>query len=220
MSNALNSIFGLAPDGLTFTAFATDFLTYYNGSAAVRIPLARFFEQAFEKAPDYTPVVDTDYVMVSSTAADVGSKIKRVPVSTMLPVKIAGGVFTGVTGITVDNYGRVISVNATGGSGARFTATGVSVPSGAGSASTPSAHGLTAIPTEFSALLECTTTNAGWAVGDTIPLTAVFWFPGGGSNLSVRSFCAAADMQIQHKSTGVVTAFTPGSWKIRWSAWK
>lgn len=236
VGNALNSIFKLAPEGLTFTAYATDYLTYYNGTSAARIPIQRFSEQQIGQATELTSTADGDQVLVSQTSADVGSKAKRVSLANILPDKATAGAYVGVTGITIDAKGRVTNVTATGGSSARFTATGVAVPSGVIATSTPATHGLGSIPTEFSAALECTSASAGYAAGDLIPLAQVFYEVGGGSSLTlsalvpkatltsliVTSQCDVSKMYVMNLSASPVvkSPFDPTKWSIRWSAWK
>lgn len=234
VANALNGIFSLAATAATaFTSYSADLFTFHNGTAAVTMTPARLAEQLMAQAPALTTTDDADEVLVHDASATDGAQATRVTLANLLPAKGTAGTYTGITGITTDAKGRVTEVSTTG-SGVVVTTVDVSIPTTAGSSSTPFAHGFAAIPTDFSAFLECKTADAGYSVGDVVPHDLVLWFPGGGSNYNLPALLPvattsnltmvvaanAADLVITNKTTGAAATFTPGSWRIRWYARK
>jgi hypothetical protein len=234
LANFLVAIHGLGAVSTSFNSWSSDTVLYRQASdgSVHSMSLARFFEQAFTQAPSETSTDDADEVLLHDASAADGSQVVRVTLANVLPNKGTAGTYSSPSSITVDAKGRVTAVATTG---ETYTVTGIAVPTTAGGSTAASTHGLGAIPSMLNAVLECTTNDAGWVVGDVIPIWMVQYFPGGGSNadlpalmpyatatsLYVVASCIAADMVITPKGGGAArSAFTPGSWRIRWFARK
>jgi len=237
VSNALNGIFGLAPESLTFTAYATDFVTYYNGTAAKRMPMAYLAEQLIVRAPELTTTSDADGVLVADASAAAGSKAVIVSLANLLPDKATAGTYTGPTQIVIDAKGRVTSI-VTSGTGARTSSTIEStengLPSSGGLASAlVVAHGLAGRPAHVAVWLKCVDAagDAGWDQNDVVRIEAVSWDTGGTdhnphylvvadpTNIRViQPASVGATGIIPNKSTGADDVFTPSKWRALVSA--
>ncbi len=93
------------------------------------------------------------------------------------------------------------------------------------------AHGLAAIPTVVTAQLVCVTPELDYVAGDVVELTAAEGINGANgdnsqaysltwdaTNVSVRAQAVLTSVEIPHKTTRVMTAYTPANWKIQYTA--
>lgn len=90
------------------------------------------------------------------------------------------------------------------------------------------AHGLGATPKDFAAYIVCTTTDSGYAVGDTIKLQAttdtgtLTSYYGGfvwASSTQIGCTISTSGIAIYNKSTGAYNTITGTSWRIIFKAW-
>lgn len=173
VANALNGLFSLAPAGSAFTAYATDVLTWHNGTAAGTMPVARFAEQLIAQAPALATIDVADEVLVHDASAADGSQAARVTIANLLPTVGTSGTYTNVSGLTTDSKGRVTAVlTGTGAAfGGAFKTTGA-LPTLDGYANgtpvtvSPSFGQAAAIVTLD---LECVSADLDYSVGDIVP---------------------------------------------------
>jgi len=235
----LRSVVRECDDVLTFSDYIEDRIVFWRHADDLPICMgvARFFEQAIEQAPEAaTTNQDWEVLVRRSTEAD-GAQAARTSLRNLLPDVITAQTVNNPTQVVVDAKGRVIAISNSEGAETHKT-TGVAVPVqavlGTPVASTPVAHGLGAQPSEYEVRLFCTTIDAGWQVGESIPISRVLWQPGGGSTLTLPAFTeysdatnltvlantTAAEMLVTSKTTGSTAAFTPGSWTMTLKARK
>lgn len=87
-------------------------------------------------------------------------------------------------------------------------------------------HNLGVIPGAMDFRANCTTSDAGWAVGDEVGLGALNGYNGssltnpalGASTKAMTSQCSGFPWYVLHKSTGVSTSLTATSWKYKFTA--
>lgn len=137
-----------------------------------------------------------------------------------LPIAIAQ-----LTGGTNGNFSRWSGGGAVWSGG---TAALVQNPAPATATNTPlGPHGLTGLPDAIVGLAKCLTTDAGYAVGDVVPLDSIVTSSGGfdwpaytiqvdATNVSIVSgtLPGSGKYLISTKSTGALTDFTQAKWEI------
>lgn len=99
---------------------------------------------------------------------------------------------------------------------AKYESAETAIPAAATAASV--SHGLGAVPSSWSVVMRCKTTDAGYAVGDEIVVTTT----NGDTGQQITAFSnattlgiirAATALAVANKSTGVQTIITNASWK-------
>lgn len=86
-------------------------------------------------------------------------------------------------------------------------------PYAASTVGTGQAHSLGAVPDNLYVYLECTATDAGYAVGDmVIPYDTKYQVVADATN--VTGISTSASQYVAHKSTGAATAITVSKWKL------
>ena len=86
-------------------------------------------------------------------------------------------------------------------------------------------HGFTVVPKFFRVVAVCTATEAGYAVGDEVPVEALYATGGSqscttwASSVSV-GFNSTSAVQITNKTTGVAAALTTAKWNLKAYAFK
>jgi len=225
VANALNGVFSLAPAGTAFTAYSTDLLTSYNGTAAVSMSVARFAQQLLAQAPALTATDDADTVLVHDASAADGSRAVGVTLANLLPNKGTAGTFAFPTSVVVDAKGRVTSVTAgSGGVASVFKASG-SLPTGYGYTNgTPVtvSPSFSAAPSTVDLSFECTSTDGDWAVGDRIPATAVVnqtnshqtFVPVWTTADTIKVVLLNGTPLLRTKDGSTIATFTPSKWKF------
>lgn len=122
--------------------------------------------------------------------------------------------------LSIANAGRHFRVSSTGGvdlSPALYQTSDLTIT--LAGALGPFAHGLGVVPRIVTAFLVNTTAEYGYSIGDVIPVSPVGFaaLVVDATNLNVRFGSTAGS--IWRKDTGVATAITPGSWRLRVSLW-
>jgi len=106
---------------------------------------------------------------------------------------------------------------------AQYTSASLSIP--AAGATVTATHGMASRPVMWSAEFVCTTTDAGYAVGDAVDHRAVFGESSGiqyaayaatvnATQFSIVGATGFATINISNKSTGAYAVFTPANWAL------
>lgn len=236
-----SGLFSFGAAATSFTGFATDLVTFHNGTAAVTMPVSRFVEQTIGQATELTATADEDTVLVSDASAAAGAKAVRVTLANLLPDKITAKTYNGVKSMKLDAKGRVVELVEPSGSEStttkKFASTLITIPT-AGSSITPVAHNLGAKPSIVFGWLVCTANDknyrldSGDGTPDEIPLFNVIASAGGNFD-GAQCFGASANktyielirgntatLQIYDRLTGAATPnLDEAKWKIRLEAW-
>ncbi len=136
-------------------------------------------------------------------------------------VTLSAQAVSGSTTLTLPTTSGTVLTSASSVAGTLTAGTSLVKNPYATSTQTVQAHGLSTIPSFVVVILECLTTDAGWAVGDKLPMSAcmsgfnvtpsiqVFW---DGTNIQLNLLSAAPG--ILHKTNGSSNNITVASWKI------
>ena len=115
VSVLMNAVFSLGAAATAFTSYSADLVSFWTGTSAATMTVARFAEQLLAQAPALTATGDADEVLVHDASATDGSQATRVTLANLLPDKITAGTYVGITSLTLDAKGRATAVSTTGG---------------------------------------------------------------------------------------------------------
>lgn len=223
----LNGVFSLATTVATgFTSYSADKLTLHNGVEPVTMTPAILAEQLIAQAPAGTSTEDNDEVLLRDSSAPDGSQAVRITIANILPNKGTPNTYTGITGITTDDKGRVTNVVTQTGSTMVVKALPAAAIPASGAATV--AHGLSAIPSYVRVVLRCTSAGGdeGYSQDDELAIESTFMDNGTNDWVSfavgadatnvyvVRYSNPASSVWTLNRSTGVNAALDAAKWEI------
>lgn len=158
-----------------------------SDNVVYNLSYSNFFKTGASKFTTLGTTEGLDKVLVYDTSDSLTPKI--VQLSDFLPdTGVVAGTYTPPSSLTVNTKGQITAI--TSGTASLLTAIGTStIPDYGDSATFP--HGFSpAIPSMVRAVLKCTGTNNGYAVGDEVDISAVGW---SALNGGVPAFAVTAD---------------------------